>query len=73
MDMLCDLSVARAVASRRGGPLTRKARFRPSQAAPFINNQTINRTVIIYAILKNRRLSRPSRFAASGGGRKADK
>ena len=45
MDMLCDLSVARAVASRRGGPLTRKARFRPSQAAPFINNQTINRTV----------------------------
>ena len=32
----------------------------------------INCTIFIYAILQNRRLSRPSGYAASGGGRKVD-
>ncbi|SUE33916.1 Uncharacterised protein [Rikenella microfusus] len=32
--MLCDLPVARAAASRSGGPLARDARSRSSQAAP---------------------------------------
>ena len=39
---------------------------------PAGSGHKIKRTFFIYAIRKNRRFSCPSRFAASGGGRKAD-
>ena len=58
---------------------TRNNRFRPAGVytehtghSEFRFPSAKNSTIFVDAILQNRRLLRPSRFAASGGGRKAD-
>ncbi len=60
-------------------PSERKiAHARISNFYPYFDTSVRNRKCFLnlrfvgYAILQNRRLSRPSRFAASGGGRKAE-